>query len=141
MRNTDSIRVPVKEGRLQLHSAQSPDKAQRNAECLVQQKGKRDPALRSHLQHTMVLRWPSSSLPFPTRCGQRPEFLIARMFCPGHPPGWSSVPAYPFGRNPSISLLVYVLVFFLALSCRQLLSLRCFLPFSAYVHTSIVSYL
>ena len=30
---------------------------------------------------------PSSSSPFPTRWGQRPEFLISRMFCPGHPPG------------------------------------------------------
>ena len=29
----------------------------------------------------------SSSLPFPTRWGQRPEFLISRMFCPVHPPG------------------------------------------------------
>ena len=29
----------------------------------------------------------SSSLPFPTRWGQRPEFLISRMFCHGHPPG------------------------------------------------------
>ena len=29
----------------------------------------------------------SSSSPFPTRWGQRPEFLISRMFCPAHPPG------------------------------------------------------
>ena len=29
----------------------------------------------------------SSSSSFPTRWGQRPEFLISRMFCPGHPPG------------------------------------------------------
>ena len=50
------------------------------------------------------------------------------MFCPGHPPGWSAVPAYPFGRSPSISLLVSPLVFFLALSCQQLVSLRCFPP-------------
>ena len=69
----------------------------------------------------------SSSSPFPTRWGQRPEFLISRMFCPGHPPGWSAVPSYPFGRNPSISLLFSPFVFFLALSCQQLLSLRCFL--------------
>ena len=81
------------------------------------------------------------SSPFPTRWGQRPEFLISIMFCPGHPPGWSAVPACPFGRNPSIFLLVYPLVFFLALSCQQLLSFRCFLPFSAYVHTSVVSFL
>ena len=83
----------------------------------------------------------SSSSPFPTRWGQWPEFLISRMFCPGHPLGWSAVPAYPFGHNPSISLLVSLLVFFLALSCQQLLSLRCFLPFSACVHTSVVSFL
>ena len=78
----------------------------------------------------------SSSSPFPTRWCQRPEFLISRMFCPGHPPGWSAVPAYPFGRNPSISLLV----FFLALSYQQLLC-HCFLPFSACVHTSVASFL
>ena len=59
------------------------------------------------------------------------------MFCPGHPPGWSAVPACPFGCNPSTSLLV----FFLAPSYQQLLSLHCFLPFSACVHTSVVSYL
>ena len=29
----------------------------------------------------------SSSSPFLTRWRQRPEFLISRMFCPGHPPG------------------------------------------------------
>ena len=29
----------------------------------------------------------SSSSHFPTRWGQRPEFLISRMFCPAHPPG------------------------------------------------------
>ena len=29
----------------------------------------------------------SSSSPFPTRWGQRPEFLISRMFCPAHLPG------------------------------------------------------
>jgi len=80
----------------------------------------------------------SSSSPFSTRWGQRPEFLIYRMFCHVHPPGWSSVPAYPFGRHPSISLLVSPLAFFLALSCHQLLSLR-FLPFSAGVHTNVVS--
>ena len=83
----------------------------------------------------------SSSSPFPTRWGQRPEFLISRIFCPGHPLGWSAVPAYPFGRHPSISLLVSPLVFYLALSCQQLLSLRCFLPFSARVHTRVVSFL
>ena len=51
------------------------------------------------------------------------------------------VPAYPFGRNPSISLLVSLLVFFLALSYQQFISLHCFLPFSVYIHTSIVSFL
>ena len=83
--------------------------------------------------NTLLLKilYKSSSSPFPTSWGQRPEFLISRMFCPGHPPGWSAVPAYPFGSNPSISLLV----FFLALSCQQLLSLRCFLPFSACVRS------
>ena len=69
----------------------------------------------------------SCSSHFPTRWGQRPEFLISRMFCPGHPLGWSAVPAYPFGCNPSISLLVSPLVFYLALSCQQLFSLHCFL--------------
>ena len=34
-----------------------------------------------------VLVYTSSSSPFPTRWGQRPEFLIPRMFCPGHPLG------------------------------------------------------
>ena len=48
----------------------------------------------------------SSSSPFPTRWGQWPEFLISRMICPGHPPGWSAVPACPFRRNLSISILV-----------------------------------
>ena len=38
--------------------------------------------------------------------------------------GVIAVPACPFGRNPSISLLVSLLVFFLALSCQQLLSLH-----------------
>ena len=33
------------------------------------------------------------------------------MFCPGHPPVWSTVPACPFGRHPSISLLVSLMVF------------------------------
>ena len=41
---------------------------------------------RSILVHLQQLSSPSSS-PFPTRWGQRPKFLISRMFCPGHPPG------------------------------------------------------
>ena len=83
----------------------------------------------------------SSSLPFPTRWGQQPEFLISKTFYPAHPPGWSAVPACPFGRNQSISLLVSPLVFFRAQSCQQLLSLHCFLQFSACVHISVVSFL
>ena len=46
----------VKEGCLQLHSVQCPNKAQRNAECLVQKKGGIDPALRRYQQHKTVLR-------------------------------------------------------------------------------------
>ena len=34
----------------------------------------------------LLVRYSSSS-PFPIRWGQRPEFLISRMLCPGHPPG------------------------------------------------------
>ena len=79
----------------------------------------------------------SSSSPFPTRWGQWPKFLISIMFCPGHPPGWSTFPACPFGRNPPISLLV----FSPALPCQQLLSLTCSLPFSGCDHTSVVSFL
>ena len=39
---------------------------------------------------------------FSTRWCQWTEFLISRMFCPGHPP----VPAYRFGRNPSIYFFI-----------------------------------
>ena len=63
---------------------------------------------------------PSSSH-FSTMWSQRPEFSVSSMFYPVHPPVWSAVPACPFGRSPPISLLV----FFLALSCQQLLSLLC----------------
>ena len=41
----------------------------------------------------------SPSMPFPTTCGHRPEFLISIMFCPGHPLVWPAVPACPFGRK------------------------------------------
>ena len=37
----------------------------------------------------------SSSSPFPTRWGQRPEFLISRMFCPWHLPGCTQLVCYP----------------------------------------------
>ena len=90
----------------------------------------------SAFEHVFLFRYMcfinvSSSLsPFPTRWSQRHKFLISRMFCPGHPPGWSAVPAYPFGRNPSISLLVSPLAFSLALSCQQLVAFHCFLPIS-----------
>ena len=78
-------------------------------------------------------------LVFPTRCGQRPEFLTSRMFCSGHPPVWYAVLECPFGRNSSISLLVCLLGFFPSLPCQQFHSLRCSLPFSACVHTRVVS--
>ena len=77
------------------------------------------------------------SSPFPTRWGQQPAILISRIFCPGHPPRQSAVPACSFDPNPSISLLV----FYLAVSYQRLLALHCFLPFSAYVNTSdLLSY-
>ena len=46
------------------------------------------------------------------------------IFCPVHPPRRSAVHACPFGRNPSISLLVCPLVFFPSLPRHQLLSLH-----------------
>ena len=91
------------------------------------------------LQINYIVNWPltssSSSSPFPTRILDFQNVLswafsgVIRSACISL-------------RTQSIHLpLVSPLVFFLALSCQQLLSLRSFLPFSACVRTSVVSFL
>ena len=45
----------------------------------------------------------SSTSSFPTRWGQRPEFLISRMFCPGRPPQFLHIHSDAIHPSPSWS--------------------------------------